>query len=618
MTTPIESAAEVVRSGLAVWDAWGGSVDQFNAWLMGTATGGPNGDGRYPMTNRAGVVVLVACPAAQVVGLTANAVVTLPASTPADGDPVVPGVAKDGTLKKFQIARRTPDMARATQFLGDEVLPSWSAQRQQQLGDGSAGLSVGDVAALIQGVSNPKIGYGAKGDGRFVYDAVSTAGSNIIESQDAPFSALDLGKKIWLSNAAANYSALASTITEYIDAKHVRIAVNAGTSFGTQYALWGTDDTVALQNWLDDLGGSGSYNFGRAGILPEGVFLTKTLKYRGRMVIKGQGRGATTLALIPGGTGLALLENANPRVDFPLVRDLTLLGNQYIQTQSAHGLYFASVPGSDATLPQTDPYPYFSDLDIDNFGGCGYYHYNRGAGLVQNINIRRGGYYGLYSQGYDTTYNNITTAGNRLTGIYFGRFGSAGNNLRNWYSFFNGTNPYQQFQGGIVDPNTSGNIAWEDSANLYLGGPQQVSAGRAQESWGPNIVIGCSGAFVTDTRIDDTGCVRPRHAQGRAQLLNVRAAVMFAGGNAKQNLVRGLYITTAVHPGENYATQAVFFTGSSAAGYPDNNIVDGYEEIGIGAYYGSGSGSYAPGRTGNDDPNGYRSNQVIINAQRIV
>lgn len=48
---------------IAVWTAWGVSVDQFNAWSMGTADGGPNKDGRYPLTNRGGAQVLVPCPA---------------------------------------------------------------------------------------------------------------------------------------------------------------------------------------------------------------------------------------------------------------------------------------------------------------------------------------------------------------------------------------------------------------------------------------------------------------------------------------------------------------------------------------------------------------------------
>ncbi|WP_454280200.1 hypothetical protein [Sphingomonas sp. Marseille-Q8236] len=52
-----------VADFIAVWQGWSNSVDQFNAWMMGTATGGPNGDGRYPLTNRSNETALVMCPA---------------------------------------------------------------------------------------------------------------------------------------------------------------------------------------------------------------------------------------------------------------------------------------------------------------------------------------------------------------------------------------------------------------------------------------------------------------------------------------------------------------------------------------------------------------------------
>ncbi len=55
--------AEMIGDFIATWEAWGASVDQLNAWSMGTAGGGPGGDGRYPLTNRAGTVVLIPCPA---------------------------------------------------------------------------------------------------------------------------------------------------------------------------------------------------------------------------------------------------------------------------------------------------------------------------------------------------------------------------------------------------------------------------------------------------------------------------------------------------------------------------------------------------------------------------
>lgn len=46
-----------------VIDRWGVNQAQFSDWLAGTVGGGPNGDGRYPLTNAQGVEVSVACPA---------------------------------------------------------------------------------------------------------------------------------------------------------------------------------------------------------------------------------------------------------------------------------------------------------------------------------------------------------------------------------------------------------------------------------------------------------------------------------------------------------------------------------------------------------------------------
>ena len=44
-------------------NSWNTREDQFRAWLAGTSTGGPNGDGKYPLSDAAGNVELVACPA---------------------------------------------------------------------------------------------------------------------------------------------------------------------------------------------------------------------------------------------------------------------------------------------------------------------------------------------------------------------------------------------------------------------------------------------------------------------------------------------------------------------------------------------------------------------------
>lgn len=54
MTTPAHITAQIVDL-LTRWDA---RQDQLDDWLTGAPTGGPNGDGRYPLTNASGVTGL--------------------------------------------------------------------------------------------------------------------------------------------------------------------------------------------------------------------------------------------------------------------------------------------------------------------------------------------------------------------------------------------------------------------------------------------------------------------------------------------------------------------------------------------------------------------------------
>lgn len=60
---PGETAAQVVATGLQVWEAWSTYIDQRTALDTGTVNGGPNGNGTYPITLRSGSTVFVKCPA---------------------------------------------------------------------------------------------------------------------------------------------------------------------------------------------------------------------------------------------------------------------------------------------------------------------------------------------------------------------------------------------------------------------------------------------------------------------------------------------------------------------------------------------------------------------------
>lgn len=60
------SNTEIAAQIVDLISKWNNREDQMVAWLGGTPTGGPNGDGLYPLTNELGVTYMVACPAKMV------------------------------------------------------------------------------------------------------------------------------------------------------------------------------------------------------------------------------------------------------------------------------------------------------------------------------------------------------------------------------------------------------------------------------------------------------------------------------------------------------------------------------------------------------------------------
>ncbi|AKU43558.1 hypothetical protein CPT_Seuss32 [Caulobacter phage Seuss] len=60
------SNTEIAAQIVDLIDKWNNREDELVAWLAGTATGGPNNNGLYPLTNELGVTYMVACPAKMV------------------------------------------------------------------------------------------------------------------------------------------------------------------------------------------------------------------------------------------------------------------------------------------------------------------------------------------------------------------------------------------------------------------------------------------------------------------------------------------------------------------------------------------------------------------------
>ncbi|PXA91171.1 hypothetical protein DMC25_06355, partial [Caulobacter sp. D4A] len=57
------SNAQLAQQITTLVGLWNQREAEFRDWLAGSATGGPQGDGRFPLTNGQGATSLVACPA---------------------------------------------------------------------------------------------------------------------------------------------------------------------------------------------------------------------------------------------------------------------------------------------------------------------------------------------------------------------------------------------------------------------------------------------------------------------------------------------------------------------------------------------------------------------------
>jgi hypothetical protein len=94
--------------------------------------------------------------------------------------------------------------------------------------------------------------YGAKGDGKLIGDLSVTNGSAVVTSASAAFVAGDVGKSIMINGAiGANNIALITTIASRQSATQVTLAATASVTSTGMSAIYGTNDTAAIQAAVD-------------------------------------------------------------------------------------------------------------------------------------------------------------------------------------------------------------------------------------------------------------------------------------------------------------------------------------------------------------------------------
>ncbi|MFN7110332.1 MAG: hypothetical protein ACK4M2_01750 [Brevundimonas sp.] len=564
MPDPIDALAfgELVAEGQQVLVQIGDAVDGYYAWSVGTATGGPNGDGYYPLAVPGGPTVLVPSPAKIAaiaaetnapVSMTAEAVNALPAATLSDGQEWYPAVSPDGALRRYRphmfAARRTADLQALSRLVGNELLPALTEAGPSGL---ERRIALDEIHRKFTGVINPKMPpFNCKGDCQISEKGSTSAGSNVVTLVEAMFRAEDVGKLIYVSNNATSGANFQSAITEVISATQARCAANlvANRNENVQ-VVWGTDDTVGMKAAIEAARSRGTYVYGGVVLLPPGMYLTEPLTYPARIAIKGVGRRQSMLVRKPWGPSVVNdiwhLRNENTMVDFNVFQDFGLHGLKYQQNKGGGGLQFFSVPSSQLT-PQNDPYPFWSHMLITDHTYHGIETFYRHSGDITMLEIVGTFGTGWRNYSYDVNVVNMLSIGNWGPGV---EMASGGCNINNLKTSYNGVN-------GYFLPANEGNC------NLLVSGSgNNITNARLQESLGSNLVVTGYNNKFGDMSLEDAGCIAFEHATGTAPAL--RAQLYLKGANCVGNLLNDVAFGRAVHENGDHMTHALFLSGNAS------------------------------------------------------
>lgn len=121
--------------------------------------------------------------------------------------------------------------------------------------------------------------YGANPDGREIFDAAITSGTATLTSSTANFTSADIGKAIRLRHANTSGTSLITTITGFTNSTTVTIGTNANNTVTSDTAIYGTDNTSAIQTAVNLAGNAGDAKV----YIPAGIYIVagalKTSEY---------------------------------------------------------------------------------------------------------------------------------------------------------------------------------------------------------------------------------------------------------------------------------------------------------------------------------------------------
>jgi hypothetical protein len=586
VTTPAEAAA----AAEAYFVQLNADRQQYRDWIGGTPTGGPGGDGKYPLTDFTGNTYLIPCPAKAIADLPAGGtgfnlagINALPIAVTADGTgtgPKLLGTTTDGlAAKRFNLFDFTQTkIADRTVLQGGEFaewidcLSSTGNERK---------LAVNSLVRSFGGIIDPTLPpYNVVYDAQKTKPVSLTNGSNIVVTGNAVFTSADIGKIINVSNGSAA-GPLVGYIGEVTDSKHIKIFTdltfttpsNAGSTRGGEEMVWGTDCTVGMQAALDAADPPDQISLGKV-VVVGGFTLVRSLRFGSISIVGlsqtgcGFVRLATTATIT---TWVAAKSTGGPgniyatwRPSKYTIKDLTFYGQRYTQYYNPQADSFGFGAAGFFQFYLGAPYGRLENLDFWE-GHVNNIHIRSSpfAGTMNNIRSYFAGQCGIRIGFWDLNGINWHCEGNQGAGVVSYMPGA---NISTVRSSFNGAGGGGISNGGLFWPHHLG-CNW-----CECGVGNTITNLRMQESWSDNLVIaktdplsnttsgGSNNQFYLGT-FDDTSDIAPGGGS-KTRMPGMRAMLFMSGNTVVRNEVN--LVAGGPHvKSTNYATNGYWDEGDT-------------------------------------------------------
>jgi hypothetical protein len=204
--------------------------------------------------------------------------------------------------------------------------------------------ATGAVARSIQSEFQDRISakqFGAKGNALQYFTGSITAATKTFTATGTAFTAADVGKGIAIAGAGTAGATLTTTITGYVSATSVLVASAAITTVTGASFTYGTDDTVALQTFINYLVANR-----RTGLIPGGIYyISGSLGFPNSQNwgVLGESYGCSQLIQATDNTPILVFGSSGTQAAFDVrVHDLQFgyAGVQSITNTMANPIYF--------------------------------------------------------------------------------------------------------------------------------------------------------------------------------------------------------------------------------------------------------------------------------------